>query len=425
MSLIKTILTMVATGLFSAAAAVLLHHVWLRAQSRRRNETYEGPPPRWRTAVKLSAWALVPLFIAGGIAVVPSGMAGIRVSEFGGARPGTLYPGVHWVTPLFDSVSLYDVRDRVFTTVISSDPKKPDGLVVQTREGLGVGLSIAVRYRLDPRRLDHIHSNLPQPVDSQIVAPVASTVFRDLAPGYLVRELFAAKRDEVRKRATQQIVARLREDGIEVKEVLMRDLLLPPEYARGLESILLKEQENERLNFDVEIKQKLVRTAELEAEADKARQVKRAEADAQTTVLQAKAQADAMQHTLPLKEKQIEQTRLEAEARKESTVKNAEAMAQAKVIDSKAELERGKLMAEAEANRIRVTSAADAERLRIEAAALKDSPLLIQKIIAERLSEKVQIMMVPMDGKFFFTNDVLKSAPLTAAALGTGAPAER
>jgi len=35
---------------------------------------------------------------------------------------------------------------------------------------------------------------------------------------------------------------------------------------------------------------------------------------------------------------------------------------------------------------------------------------LIQKIIAERLSDKLQIMMVPMDGKNFFANDVMHSA---------------
>jgi regulator of protease activity HflC (stomatin/prohibitin superfamily) len=115
-----------------------------------------------------------------------------------------------------------------------------------------------------------------------------------------------------------------------------------------------------------------------------------------------------MQHTLPLKQKQIEQSRLEAEARKEATLKNAEAAAQAKVIDSKAEAERRQVLAEAEAGRIRVVAAADAERMRLEAAVLKQNPLLIQKIIAERLSDKVQIMMVPMDGKFFFANDVLR-----------------
>ena len=121
-----------------------------------------------------------------------------------------------------------------------------------------------------------------------------------------------------------------------------------------------------------------------------------------------------MQYTLPLKEKQIQQSRLEAEARKEATVKNAEAAGQAKVIDSKAELERLNLMAEAEDHRIRLVAAADAERMKLEAQVLKQNPLLIQKIIAERLSDKVQIMMVPTDGKFFFANDVLRNMPAIA-----------
>ncbi|MGH9658352.1 MAG: SPFH domain-containing protein [Bryobacteraceae bacterium] len=410
MLLLKYLLSIGGWGLIASAAAILIHDAW-----RRRKEATDYPLP-WERASRLAAWALLPLLLSASIVVVPSGMAGVRISQISGARPGALYPGVHWITPLVDGVALYDIRDAVLATSAVDDPKKRlEVLKVQTREGLSVGLAIAVRYRLDPARLDWVHANLPHPIAEQIVAPVVASAFRETTPSYLVRELFSTRREEARRRSADVIAKKLAADGIVVKEVLLRDLVLPPEFAKGLESILHKEQENERLTFEVEIKQKLVRTAELEAEADKARQVKRSEADAATTVLRAKAEADAMQHTLPLKQKQIEQTRLEAEARKEATVKNAEAMAQAKVIDSKAELERGRLLADSEANRIRVVSAADADRLRIEAAALKDSPLLINKIIAERLSDKVQIMMVPVDGKFFFANDVLKAAPLTAA----------
>ena len=159
--------------------------------------------------------------------------------------------------------------------------------------------------------------------------------------------------------------------------------------------------------------------------------MKQAEGQAQVRVLQAKAESDAMQYTLPLKEKQIQQSRLEAEARKEATVKGAEAAAQAKVIDSKAEIERQRnladaeanrirVTADAEANRIRVTAAADSERMKYEAAVLKQNPLLIQKIIAERLSDKLQIMMVPVDGKNFFANDVFRSAFSGVPAGGGG-----
>jgi regulator of protease activity HflC (stomatin/prohibitin superfamily) len=234
--------------------------------------------------------------------------------------------------------------------------------------------------------------------------------------------MFSSKRDEVRQLAAARIAAKLGADGIVVKEVILRDVQLPADYATGLEGLLLKEQENERLSVELDVKLKMVRQAELEADALKIREIKAAEGQAAITVLQAKAQADAMQHTLPLKQKQIEQTRLEAEARKESTVKNAEAMAQAKVIDSRAELERRNLMANAEANRIRVTAAADSERLKTEAVALKENPLLIQKIIAERLSDKVQVMMVPNDGKFFFANDVLKSAPAATQPVAPNDP---
>ena len=375
------------------------------------------PSWRWRTSLALGLLAWGPILVAFSIVVVPSGMAGVRVSQTSGTLPGTLYPGVHFVEPLVEDVVLYDIRDQVFTTGVSEDGKeatakirsKSQLLDVQAKEGLTLGLAITVRYRLDPKHLDYVQSNLPHPVEKEIVPPIVASAWRELVPRYTVRDVFSAKREEVRARAAAMITQKLAADGIVVKEVMLRDIQLPEEYAKGLETLLVKEQENDRMGVETELKQKQVRIAELEAEANKVQQVKQAEGAAQVHVLQAKGEADAMQYTLPLKEKQIQQSKLEAEARKEATIQNAEAAAQAKVIDSKAETERRRMLADAEADRIRVTAAADAERLRGEAAVLKQNPLLINKIVAERLSDKLQIMMVPADGKFFFANDVLRS----------------
>jgi regulator of protease activity HflC (stomatin/prohibitin superfamily) len=426
MLFLKYILLAGGVAVVGGAVAIVVYDIVQAAQrwrllARPASEGARAVPPlrpvRWQAAAKLGGWAALPLLASLSVVVVPSGYAGVRVSQLHGTRPGTLYPGVHFIKPLLESVALYDIRDHIFTTAApdkkaEKEEAERELLQVQSKEGLTVGLAIAVRYRLDANRLDHVHANLPQPVEEELVLPVVASAFRQVVPNYTVREVFATKREEVRQRAADVIVNKLSPDAVVVKEVMLRDIVLPMEYAKGLEGLLLKEQENERLNYEIEIKQKQVRTAELEAEAQKTREIKRAEADAHVRVLQAKAEADAMQHTLPLKEKQIQQTRLEAQARKEATLKNAEAAAEAKVIDSKAELERRKLLAEAEANRIRVTSAADAERLKLEALVLKQNPLLIQKIVAERLSDKVQIMMVPMDGKFFFANDVLRGTPM-------------
>jgi regulator of protease activity HflC (stomatin/prohibitin superfamily) len=413
-------------GMIAAAIAILARDFFLAAKHKQAvTAAGTGPAPAapdirwrqdWRTAIGLALLAWIPILLSYGIVVVPSGMAGVRVSQTSGTLPGTLYPGSHFVTPLADSVVLFDTRDQLFTTgeleSNATEAKKAgaaEPLRVQAKEGLTVGLAITVRYRLDPKHLDYIQNNLPQPVEKEIVPPVVASAWRELVPNYTVRDVFATKREEIRKKAADQITQKLAADGIVVKEVMLRDIQLPPEYAKGLESLLLKEQQNDQMGVQTEIQEKQVRISELEAEATKAQQVKQAEGNAQVRVLEAKAESDAMQYTLPLKQKQIEQTKLEAEARKEATVKNAEAMAEAKVIDSKAEMQRRKLLSEAEADRIRVTAVADAERMKNEGAILKQNPLLINKIVAEKLSDKLQIMMVPSDGKFFFANDVLKS----------------
>src|SRR5215472_2561325 len=488
MLFLRTLLLIVSFGFLAGAVGTVIYDIYLsfelnrifnRNERRREEEKGVGEPGassepaaqptppssrppvriarksiRWSTAAKLLALAAVTSLAGKSLVVVPDGNAGVRVSQISGVRSGTLYPGTHLIFPLSEHVVLYDIRDKVFTTAAGVSPKETAEIMkVESREGLSVGLALTVRYRIDPSRLAYIQANLPQPIDKEIVEPVVASTFRDLSPNYIVRDLFSTKRGEYRERATEAITKRLAEDGIVVKEVLLRKIDLPAEYARGLEGLLEKEQEDDRTAVDTQIEQKRVKIAESQAEAAKIRQIKHAEADAQSRVLMAKAESDSMQYTLPLKQKQIEQTRLEAEARKEATiqnaqadaaaqvksaeaagqarvigtkadternrllsesqnvlvVKNAEAAAQAKIIDSKAELEHRNLLADAEAHNIRVTSQAEAEQLHLEASALKTNPLLVQYTVAQRLSDRVQIMMVTTDGKFFFTNDVLKS----------------
>jgi regulator of protease activity HflC (stomatin/prohibitin superfamily) len=448
MLFMRLVFFVIAVGALTGAVGIVLYDVYLAFELSRLLQrrprvaaqvVADGEPPvlgaapaapsrlpgprraiRWTEAAKFCAVAAASALLGTSIVVVPDGEAGVRISQISGVEPGTLYPGVHFIAPLFTRVQLYDMRDRVFATAAVEGPREyKEVLKVEAREGLSVGVGVTVRYRIDPSRLDYIQSNLPQPLEEEIVGPVVTSTFRSLGPNYVIRDVFSTKREEFRERAAQIITKRLGEDAIVVKEVLLRKVELPVEFARGLEGLMLKEQEDDQTSVVAEIEQKRVKIAESQAEAAKIREVKHAEGDAQARVIQAKAESDAMQYTLPLKQKQIEQSRLEAEARKESTiknseaeaaakVKNAEAEAQAKVIDSKAEGERRNLLADADANRIRVTSRAESEKLQLEAAALKANPLLIQKIVAERLSDKIQIMMVPTDGKFFFPNDVLR-----------------
>ncbi|MGA2845278.1 MAG: SPFH domain-containing protein, partial [Candidatus Acidiferrales bacterium] len=173
---------------------------------------------RWAPAAKLVVAAALTALAGCSILVVPDGEAAVRISQISGVRPGTLYAGTHFILPLIDRAQLYDVRDKVFSTSAAEGTReKLEVLNVETREGLEVGLAVTVRYRIDPRRLDYVQANLPQPIDQEIVAPVVTSVFREVAPNYVVRDIFAIKREEFRQRATQIITARLGSDAIEVK----------------------------------------------------------------------------------------------------------------------------------------------------------------------------------------------------------------
>src|SRR5690349_17804959 len=110
MLLLKTLLLTAGFGLFAAAAAILLYDAyrkWTRYQGPEA-EKLEPLSVHWRLAARIAAAAWVPLLAGYSIVVIPSGMAGVRVSQMWGARPGTLYPGVHLIAPLIDSVARYD-----------------------------------------------------------------------------------------------------------------------------------------------------------------------------------------------------------------------------------------------------------------------------------------------------------------------------
>jgi len=202
---LKWLLMAAGVAMFGTAAGVVAYDVYLAMQFQKLMGSGElgaagqaGPrrPMRWPLAKKLFGWAWAPLLVALSMVVVPEGSGGVRISQISGVQQGTLYPGIHLIVPLVQRVAVYDLRDHLFTTTAALDAaSKSEILTVQTREGLTIGLAISVRYRLNPQRLGYIHANLAQPVDSEIVAPVVSTAFRDLAPNYVVREVFASKRD--------------------------------------------------------------------------------------------------------------------------------------------------------------------------------------------------------------------------------------
>ena len=116
MLLLKYLLMWGGIGMIAVAAGILAYDIYLEMKYRQALAIANaGPLPpvpqmRWRSSLALVLLAWGPIVLSLGIVVVPSGMAGVRVSQNSGTLPGTLYPGAHFVVPLAENIVFFDTR---------------------------------------------------------------------------------------------------------------------------------------------------------------------------------------------------------------------------------------------------------------------------------------------------------------------------
>ena len=309
------------------------------------------------------------------------------------AGPVLVLPGVH-------QMRRYSIRDQVYRPTDSASAAGPAPF--QSVEGLSIGVDLAVRWTVDLARLPQTTREFPDDIGADLVAPaVQGTVYPTLAR-YSVREIFSQRRTEIKHELIAELKPKFTAMGLVLREVDIGKVDLPPDYRAGLEKLLSEELETEKIHYTLQLKEAQVKQQQLEAEADKVRRQTSAEAVGQEQVIAARAQEETMKHILPFKQKQIEQRQLEAEADKVARIRTAEGTAEARRIEAKGEADSRQKLADAEAYRLDLVGKASAGQMEREGALVARYPLLIQKTLADKLSDRVQVIIAPLPaaGKF-------------------------
>ena len=356
--------------------------------------------------------AAVPITVAG-IAVLSTialvlhpplqgvgrGEVGVRINHLTGAV-SEWNEGSVFVLPGLQQMRVFSLRDQSWRAAQMSRADGPAPL--QSVEGLSLGADLTVRYAIDPLKVATLAKSLPDNVGGEIVEPAAQGVIYKVFARYTVREIFSTKRAEIQSAVEAELKPKLAGDGVVLRNVQIGKIDLPADYRRGMESLLAEELAGEKMKYTLDLKEKQVRETELAAQADKVRRELGAEAAAREQIIAAKGQEEAMKHVLPFKQRQIEQRQLEAEAEKVSRIKAAEGNAQARRIEASGEAEARQKLADAEVYRMDKVGKSNAEQMGREGALLTRHPLLIQKTMADKLSDKVQVIIAApgTDGSF-------------------------
>ncbi len=325
-----------------------------------------------------------------------------------------MLPGIH-------QLRRYSTRDQLFrpTDSTSATGKAP----YQSSEGLSIGVDLAVRWAVDRERVALMSRDFPDDLNADLVRPAVQGIVYPLLARHTVREIFSSRRADIQREITAELGPKLATLGLRLRGVDMGKVDLPQDYRAGMEKLLAEELETEKIAYNLQLKQAQVKENELEGEADKIRRQKAAEAAGEQQVIAAKAQEETMKHILPFKQKQIEQRRLEAEADKVSRIRTAEGAAEARRIEARGEADSRQKLAEAEAYRLEMVGKASAGQMEREGVLLARYPLLIQKTLADKLSDKVQVIIAPTPAAGQFIGSNLLGTRATAASAAGGAEA--
>jgi len=402
-------------GRLATAAAGAIRALGVHAWHRRM---------RLVIAAILAALAYV-LYIHPPLATVHRSEVLVRTNLFDGSAQaysaGTvlLMPGVH-------QMRRYPTRDQLYRPSESAHASGPAPF--QSSEGLSIGVDLTVRWAIDRARIAQMAKEYPDDLNADLVRPAVQGIVYPLLARHSVREIFSSQRQQIQQEIATALRPKFSALGLILRGVDMGQVDLPEDYRAQIEKLLAEELETEKIRYTLQLKEAQVKETQLAAEADKVRRQKAAEAAGAEQVIAARAQEETMKHILPFKQKQIEQRQFEAEAEKRARIRTAEGSAEARRIEAQGEADSRHKLADAEAYRLEVVGKSNAGQMEREGALIARYPLLIQKTLADKLSDKVQVIIAPTPapGQFLGNNLVgLEGAkPQRAAPVPVSTQAE-
>ena len=184
------------------------------------------------------------------IVQINAGQIGVQ-TLFGKVQNNVLYSGLHFINPLVD-VSRIDVRTQNYTMSAVHDEGNKEGddaIRVLTSDGLEVVIDLTVLYRVQASEAPRLIRQTGFDYKDKIVRPVTRTKIRDNSVYYTAIDLYSTKRDEFQTRIYKTIEDNFRMRGLQLEQLLVRNITLPNRVKAAIEEKINAEQEAQKMMF--------------------------------------------------------------------------------------------------------------------------------------------------------------------------------
>jgi regulator of protease activity HflC (stomatin/prohibitin superfamily) len=191
--------------------------------------------PRGLGGVAILALVLIVLYAS--VAYVPAGHVGV-LTLFGRVTGDVLPEGTHFVNP-FKGNNTMSIRTQELKETAS----------VPSDEGLVMTLDTSLLFRLSPEKAAEVFQKIGPNFVEVVVEPTLRSSIRSVTAAHSANALYTGGREQVAQQIYTELASQLGSKGIEVQNILLRDIQLPQMLKSSIEAKQQAEQDALRMAF--------------------------------------------------------------------------------------------------------------------------------------------------------------------------------
>ena len=184
--------------------------------------------------------ALLSTLLVGCGTRIPSGHHGVKYFQFrGGTQMGKIYrEGFNWHLPW----------NNIFVYKTQTD-ERTESLHVLSSDGASIGLETSVWFRPLAAKLDSLQITVGPTFYDVLVGPALRGEARSIVGRYKPDEIYSTKREIISSEILEAVRVVLTEKFIDIENVIIRNVELPPKITEAIDYKLAADQEQQKMKF--------------------------------------------------------------------------------------------------------------------------------------------------------------------------------
>ncbi|MBE9483436.1 MAG: prohibitin family protein, partial [Bacteroidetes bacterium] len=166
---------------------------------------------------------------------VDAGHAGVIFRLLGGGidTTQTYNEGFHFISPL-NKMVIYETRQQEIAEEMN----------VLSSNGLEISVDVSAWYKPEYAKLGLLHSKIGQDYLRRVVVPSLRASARSVIGRYTPEQIYSTKRDVIQVEIYEEAKNILDNKYVDLTQILIRSIILPPTIKSAIESKLKQEQES-------------------------------------------------------------------------------------------------------------------------------------------------------------------------------------